>query len=80
MLQTCSCGLQRRPGRGRVTDHLDNAARTLQAILRAREPEYVWTVEVQHRDLVEPCRGGHGPAKVDRRKAVRIDKRDARGA
>jgi len=33
-----------------MSSHLESAARTLRAILAARHPEYVWTVEIRERD------------------------------
>jgi hypothetical protein len=46
--------------RSMTTAHLDNAARALRAILSAREPEYVWTVEVRTVDPADRPSPAHG--------------------
>jgi hypothetical protein len=73
-----------------MTAHIGNAARVLRAILTAREPEYVWTVEVlagelsdrpqrEHRAVLRPhsgCGRPIGDPDAQQQAAGRAAKRD----
>ena len=70
----CSC---------RMSAHLENAARALRAILSARDPDRVWTVEIRRQDLDEPFSPGATDVcdpGIESRNAERPNDGDARAA